>query len=203
MPIIDSRLLDGHGEMETTENFNRVLSIVDTMSGNASAIDAEQEVGTPVNAVAASVDLTIATQPTADETMTIGSKVYTFVDTPAEDGDIALGADLAAVKLNVVAAINGTGEGQVCTAHPDVTCAAFSGNVAVLTAKVRGEIGNAIAVAETFAAEGNLFATETLEGGINGTVAPMGSIRTDGTALYVATADNGIHDANWKSVTLT
>ena len=40
---------------------------------------------TPVNAVAAVGTLTLAAQPTAGDTMTIGTKVYTFVDAGSAD----------------------------------------------------------------------------------------------------------------------
>jgi hypothetical protein len=39
--------------------------------------------------------------------------------------------------------------------------------------------------------------------GVNGTVGSKGDIRLDADALYVATDDNTIADANWKSVALT
>lgn len=204
MPTIDSRLIDGFGEAEHSENYNRVLSIVDANKTLAETdLSAAVDFATPVNAVAAKVTLTIATLPTADETMTIGTKVYTFKAAAAEDGDIAIGADVAATRLNAVAAINGTGEGQVCTAHPDVTCAAFSSANAVITAKVKGVAGNSIASTETFTAEGNVFSAATLVNGADGTVAAKGAIRVDESYIYVATDDNTIEDANWKKAALT
>ena len=65
---------------------------------------------TPVNAVQAQGKLTIDTQPIADVTITIGSKLYTFVadGTEAVEGDISVGTDLATAQANVVGAINGT-----------------------------------------------------------------------------------------------
>ena len=202
MPTIDNRLMDGFGEAEISENFNRVLSIVDTQTARVGVIDAEQGIGTPVNAVAAKVTLTLATLPTENDTMTIGTKVYTFKATAAADGDIAIGADVAATRLNVVAAINGTGDGQVCAAHPDVSCAAFSSADAVVTAKVKGVAGSAITVAETFTAVGNIFSGAALAGGVDGTPGLAGAILTDGSKIYVCTATNTISGANWKSATL-
>ena len=101
--------------------------------------------------------LTLDTQPTAGNTMTIGGKVYTFVaaGTGNRDGEIALGTDLAATKPLVVAAINGTD--SVNTAHPLVTCGDFTVNDAVITAIAGGIAGNAIPTVETFTAATNIF----------------------------------------------
>lgn len=202
--MINGVLLDCASREQIEENFDRVLGIVGTNKTEASdALSAAVDFATPVNAVAAKVTLTLATLPTADDTMTIGTKVYTFKATAEADGDIAIGADVAATRLNIVAAINGTGEGQVCTAHPDVTCAAFSSADAVITAKVKGAAGDAIASTETFSADGNVFSAATLAGGVNGTVAAKGAIRVDASKIYVATDDNTVADANWKSAALS
>jgi len=101
--------------------------------------------------------LTVDTQPTAGDTMIIGGKVYTFVATGAadRDGEIALGADVAATKPLIVAAINGTD--GVNDAHTLVTAAAFATNDCVLTAIAGGTAGNGIATGETFTAAGNVF----------------------------------------------
>ena len=59
MPVIDSRLLDCDGEPEYTENFNRVLALIDALhadmttvqgvaSGAASALDALEAITTRV-----------------------------------------------------------------------------------------------------------------------------------------------------------
>lgn len=109
--------------------------------------------------------LTVDTQPTAGDTMTIGSKVFTFVPagTANANGEISVGADLAAAKLNIVAAINGSD--SVNTAHTQVSAAAFSGNNCTITALVGGTAANSIATTETFTAGTNVFAGATLTGG--------------------------------------
>jgi hypothetical protein len=115
--------------------------------------------------------LTLATQPTAGDTMTIGSVVYTYVatDAPHVGGTISVGADLAAAKLATVAAINGTDTFN--TAHPLVSASAFAVNVCTLTAKIGGVAGDAIATTETFTAVGNVFAAVTLGSGADCTAA--------------------------------
>ena len=100
------------------------------------------------------------TQPTALDTMDINGRTYTFVVTPVASGQVAVGADVAAARLNIVAAINGTD--GLNTAHPDVTAAAFVGNDMVLTAKVKGTAGDAITTTENFTAVGNVFDAATL-----------------------------------------
>lgn len=106
--------------------------------------------------------LTVDTQPTVDDTMTIGTKLYTFVTAGTEevDGDISVGATLAAAKLNIVAAINGTD--AINTAHPLVTAAAFEADTCTITALVGGTLGNAIVTTETFFTGTNIFAAGVL-----------------------------------------
>lgn len=116
-------------------------------------------------ATKATVNLTIDTQPTSGDTMTIGTKVYTFVPdgTDTADGEVSRGTDLATAQANIVAAINGTDEFNV--AHPLVTAAAFAGNVCAITALIGGTAGNAIASTEAFTAGTNVFSGATLGSG--------------------------------------
>ena len=46
----------------------------------------------------------MATKPTAGDTVAIGSRVYTFVATPDLEGEVAIGANVAASQVNLVAA---------------------------------------------------------------------------------------------------
>jgi hypothetical protein len=109
--------------------------------------------------------LTIDTQPTSGDTMTIGSKVFTFVPngTANFEGEISVGTDLASAKLAIVAAINGSDNHN--TPHPSVSAAAFSSNDCTITALVGGVLANAIGTTETFTAVTNVFAGSTLTGG--------------------------------------
>lgn len=52
-----------------------------------------------------SVVLTIDTKATADDTVTVGGLVYKYVASPSVAGDVALGADAAASRANLAAAI--------------------------------------------------------------------------------------------------
>lgn len=195
MPTIDSRLLDGLGEPEITENFNRAMSMIDA---KMDALKIQR--GTPINAATASGTLTLDTNPAANNTMTIGTTVYTFKAAATVAGDIAIGADLAATKTNVIAAIKGTD--GLNAEHAAVTCGTFEGNVLTITAKAVGPAGN-ITTSETFTAITNVFGAATLEGGLNGTVGAEGQIVIDENYIYVCTADNTTADANWKKTALT
>lgn len=137
--------------------------------------DAAQTKTSPTNiavdisasAVKASGTLTVDTKPTSGDTMTIGTKTYIFVPvgTANADGEISIGADLPAAKLNIVAAINGTDEINV--ANTLVTAATFAANACTITALIGGTVGNAIATTETFTAGTNIFAAGTLGSGAN------------------------------------
>lgn len=114
--------------------------------------------------LAVSNTLTIDTQPTAGDTMTIGTKIYTFTadGTAADDGEIDVGADLADAKTLIVAAINGTD--GINDASAFVTAAAFVGDVCTLTA-IAGVAGDAVVCTETFTAATNVFAAANLATG--------------------------------------
>lgn len=122
-----------------------------------------------LNAVASQGTLTLPTIPTDGDTMTIDTKVYTFQDTLTNvDGNIFTGGSLAQAKLNIVAALNlsgtpGTDYALAMTVHPTVfPAAAFVVNDLVLTAKVPGTAGDAIATTETFTPVGDVFDAATL-----------------------------------------
>lgn len=109
--------------------------------------------------------LTVDTKPTSGDTMTIGTRVYTFVPVGTANGnnEISIGADLAAAQVNIVAAINGSD--GVNVPNTQVRAADFAANACTLTALVGGTAANAIATTETFTAGTNVFAGATMTGG--------------------------------------
>ena len=111
--------------------------------------------------------LTIDTQATSGDTMTIGTKVYTFVPvgTDTADGEISIGTSVATTQAAIVAAINGT-DGHN-TPHPFVTAGDFAANASTITAIFGGTAANALATTETFTSASNIFAGATLAGGTN------------------------------------
>lgn len=128
--------------------------------------------------VAATGTLTATDQPVDGETVTIGTKVYTFQDTLTNvDGHVKIGASLAASLTNLKNAINGTGGvpgtdyAAATVAHTLVT-ATSTGTTVVVTAKSAGTGGNSIATTATYADAS--FGGATLTGG-SGTAYVLGT----------------------------
>lgn len=117
-----------------------------------------------IEAVAATRVLTMDTQPTAGDTITINGIAYAWVNSGAVSGQINRGADLAAAKVNLVAAINGTDLIQAGP-NPFVSAAAFISHSMTITARIPGPRGNDYTLAETFTAGTNVWAGATMTGG--------------------------------------
>ncbi len=94
-----------------------------------------------------------ATNVTAGDTVTIDTKVYTFVATPATEGDVKIGATAAITLDNLKAAINHTGTPDTdykCAAcHPTVEATTNTDTVQTLQAIIGGVAGNSIALAKS------------------------------------------------------
>lgn len=110
--------------------------------------------------------LGLATQPTANDTVTINGLVYTFVASPAVEGDVDLGADVDATRANLAAAINGgAGAGTAyiawtttakVNAFANLAAVATNDNTAnTLTIVARGS--GRLAVSETLTVGGDTF----------------------------------------------
>lgn len=109
----------------------------------------------PARQVRATGTLTSSGNFTDTQTVTIGSKVYTFKTTiTSADGDVAIGADRTASHANLKAAINletgaGTKYGANTTLHPTVEATAADATTTSVRAKSYGTAGNSIATTET------------------------------------------------------
>lgn len=114
--------------------------------------------------------LTLTANPGNTETVTLGTKVYTFQTTLTNvDGNVLIGASASASLDNLIAAITlGAGAGTLyataTTLHPTVTATAGAGDTMNVEAKSFGTAGNSIATTETLA--NGSFANATLTGGI-------------------------------------
>ena len=64
------------------------------------------------NALAWTGSLALATNPTADDTVTVNGVTFTFKATPANPGEIDIGADADATRILLQNAINGSSTGQ-------------------------------------------------------------------------------------------
>jgi hypothetical protein len=113
--------------------------------------------------VAAAGTLTVAVQPTAGDTITIGGVGYLFISNGATPvaGQIRVGTNLSTAQANIVAAINGSD--GVNAAHQTVVSeAAFSANASVITALIKGTGGNSIGSTSSFTSGSNHFDAVTL-----------------------------------------
>lgn len=112
------------------------------------------QINTDPSTGAATATLTFTNQPADTETVTIGAKVYTFQTVLTDvDGNVFIGANLAATIANLTDAINlgagaGTDYATSTTLNTQVTGVAGATTL-VITAKVAGTGGNAIATTET------------------------------------------------------
>lgn len=188
---------------EVKEQLQELGGVINTLEDEVAALEAGVEAvavsGAPVAPVAATGALTLATQPTADDTITISQgeveEVYTFVAAAVDDFDVEVGADAAAAQANLVTAI---------TDHSAiVTAGAFSANVSTITAKVKGVIGNTIATVTALTDETDGFAAATLGTGVDGTAGLEGQIRYAADKIYVSVDVSTTAVSNWKSAALS
>lgn len=147
------------------------------------------------------------TQVAANDTVTIGTKVYTFVASPTVEGDVDIGSDADGSLLNLIRAINHSGtpgtDYFVAAANPDVTAdAAVSAHAFKVRAILDGTAGNGIAVSKSAATL--TWTAAVTAGGVAGGTTATGDrvlLRTTGATIYqpllvellsvIATAFNG------------
>lgn len=138
--------------------------------------------------------LTMDTQPGDGEEIVIDGKTYTWQTVLTDvDGNIAIGGSLAQAKLNLIAAIDLSGTAGVdyaasMTAHPTVEAAAFSGDLAVFTAKQPGTAGNSIVTTTTMAGGANAWDSGTLGTTQAGTDQVYKEVRITSESLIQETA---------------
>lgn len=150
--------------------------------------------------VAAIGSLSLNSNVSVGDTVTIGTKTYTFTSPlGAADGDVLVSAVSAADSIvNLVAAItlgagSGTRYAAAMTLHPTVTAASGVGDTMDATAKAEGTAGNLIATTEVLTDVLSVWANATLTGGTgemvilaaadlpSNTIAAIGAVTTEGT----------------------
>lgn len=164
----------------------------------------------PVDAVAATGTVTDGNSNNFDvnQTITVGTKVYKFVVSPAAEGDIKIGTSADDSLNNFVNAINLDGvlgvpdvDFKVAAANPDVTAAPVTSHATVLTARVKGVAGNSIALAKV-GAYGSVSGA-TLANGVDGTVGKTGEIVIYGSQPYICLSDATITSTGaWKKLSV-
>jgi hypothetical protein len=160
-------------------------------------------------AIKATVTLTMGTKPTAADTITLGSRTYTWKDTVGTaDGNVFIGASLATAQANFLSALTlsgvaGTDYGTLMTVNSDIKAAPFDGSDdSLITAITAGSVGNALASTENHVAVTNVFDTATLVGGLDPvltipipaagtyTLATLPPVGSGGEFIYVSDATN-------------
>lgn len=153
------------------------------------------DITVPSNAYATGT-LTLADNAADSETVTIGTKTYTFQTTLTDvDGHVQLGATASDSIDNLIAAINlgpgkGTAYADSMSLNADVSAAAGAGDTMDVTAKLGGTKGDSIATTETLAAVGSQWGGSTLSGGagdivilnVAATEVPIGKVKAVGGA---------------------
>jgi hypothetical protein len=118
--------------------------------------------GWGVESIAERGTLTVAIQITANDTITVGGVLYTFIaGATAAANQIGLGANVAAVRAAIIAAINGTDTFN--TPNPLVYAPfAWGATTLVLQARAPGISSPAIGTVSSFTSGTNLFDAVTL-----------------------------------------
>ena len=148
--------------------------VYEFVSSTALIVSGEGYIPVDINTytVKATGVLTVDTNPTSGEKITIGEKVYTFVPsgTANYDGEIGIGDSVADTQVNIVDAI--LGEDLHNEPHPLVTCgSAFSSDDLTITAKFGGVAGNSIVTTSNMVGGNNGFALGVLDSGEDCTAA--------------------------------
>lgn len=152
----------------------------------------------------ADVTLTSAGNPANNETVTIGSRVYTFKTTLTGAADeVLIGGSASASLDNLKAAVNGaagggTTYGTGTVAHADIVAGLKTATTIVFVARLAGTAGNSLASTET-SATALSFGAATLLGGLGD---PTGYKSMDWIptkpGTYTVVADDGTNKASAK-----
>lgn len=133
-------------------------AVVKPVGGDGVRLPSDSDVlveGQTVAAKAATGTLQFSANPTADETVTIGSTTYKFVASVAAANDVAIGGNVVSTMGNLMAAINaepdGAGDayGTGTTANASASASVSTDDVTVITALTAGTAGNSIALTTT------------------------------------------------------
>lgn len=112
-----------------------------------------EQIAATTDGVKASGTITFADQPTADDTVTVGTTTLTFKSADPGENEVLIGTDLAATLDNLIAAL------------PDSVTGSKSSGVVTITAATDGTAGNSIALAKS--GDDITVSGATLSGGVD------------------------------------
>ena len=145
----------------TTINLNHTVPAGATMKvvtrNNSTGATTIANATSYTSPAAAATLTSTGTAPANNDTVTIGSRTYTFKTTlTGAANEVLIGASAAAALDNLKSAINatagaGTTYGTGTTAHADVTATTNTDTTQVIEAKTTGPSGNGIATSESSA----------------------------------------------------
>lgn len=111
------------------------------------------QIAATTDGVKASGTITFAANPTADDTITVGTTTLTFKSADPGENEVLIGTDVAATIDNVIASL------------PDSVTGSKSSGVLTITAVAAGTAGNSIALAKS--GSDITVSGATLTGGVN------------------------------------
>lgn len=160
--------------------------------------DASGEIASTDIANYATSTYTLSANPAAADTITIGSKTYTYrasVSTTANE--ILIGGTPSATLDNVKSAINLDGNtavyGSATTINADVRASTKTATTLFLVAKVGGTAGNSLAT--TKVGTNGSFTGATLAGGAAASGNYTWTLAPQGAGIWVITASDGTNTA--------
>jgi hypothetical protein len=168
-------------QMALTFESKKIITGSFTFMGKKGETSADSAMA--ATAVAATGTLTFSGTVTNNQTVTIGSRTYTFKTAlssgPTVANEVLIGADAVASRNNLVAAVNaaagvGTTYSTGTLVHADVTAVAVSTDAITLTAAVAGVAGNSIVTTDTVT--NAAFGAATLTGGTAATAYTAASV---------------------------
>lgn len=141
------------GSQRGVNDLNSALHLVEKKRVLRDVTNVGVDVVVPAGA-ASTANLLLNSAPSNTDTVTIGTKTYTYVTAaPAAEGEVLIETGDASGSLdNLIAAINhasAPGKYQAAAQHPDVSALAGAGDSMDITARVLGSAGNLIATSET------------------------------------------------------
>lgn len=129
-------LFAANQELPAVADVLEIAASQDLKRGSLVNVDGEQIAAT-TDGVKASGTITFAANPTADDTITVGTTTLTFKSADPGENEVLIGTDVAATIDNVIAAL------------PDSVTGSKSSGVLTITAVAAGTAGNSIALAKS------------------------------------------------------